>query len=180
MKIRLTLIAVLAMLIIASPMAGAKDKKKQSNRGMLESMQSVPCGVKEHGITGLGSVWASAGIQHVNSDEKLCAQYLFRTDEMDYHIRPEDMKHAVLLPIGHEGVFKIKKDRLYLKVEDSDKKTRAYQVVSMEPKKSQGEMENTSYRPANAPTEYRPPENPANRQATNRPAGSPPATPPPQ
>ncbi len=40
---------------------------------MLERMEAVPChGAKEKGVTGpAGTVWASAGITHVNSDEKL-------------------------------------------------------------------------------------------------------------
>ena len=137
------------MLVLALPsIAEGKSKKKQAQRGMLESMQSVPCGVKERGITGLGSIFGSVGIQHVNSNEKLCPQYLFRTDELDYHIRPLDTKHAVILPVGHEGEFKIKKDLLFLKVPDEDKKTREYQVVSVHPVKSEGGAESTASRPA--------------------------------
>jgi hypothetical protein len=69
----------------------------------------------------------------VNSDEKLCPQYLLRTDEMEYHIRPTDGKHPVVLPVGKEGEFKIKKDRMFLKIPDGDHKTRTYQVVAMKP-----------------------------------------------
>jgi hypothetical protein len=93
----------------------------------------------------------------VNSNEKLCPQYLFRTDELDYHIRPVDLKHAVLLPIGHEAEFKIKKDRLYLRVVDEDKKTREYLVVAVEQVKPQGGIQSTTYRPTDRPVEYRPP-----------------------
>jgi hypothetical protein len=35
-------------------------------------------------------------------------QYLLRTDKMDYEIRPLDLKHATLLPVGTEDQFKIK------------------------------------------------------------------------
>ncbi len=123
---------ILLALALPGPVA-AKNKKKHAERGMLEKMEAVPCGAKESGITGLGSVFASAGIEHVNSDEKLCPQYLLRTDEMEYHIRPMDGKHPVVLPVGKEGEFKIKKDRMYLKVPDGDRKTRTYQVVAMKP-----------------------------------------------
>ena len=133
MKVKISIVVVILSLALAATIAEGKDKKKQSQRGMLESMQSVPCGAKERGVTGLGSVFASVGVEHVNSHEQLCPQYLFRTDEMEYHIRPLDLKHAALLPVGHEGEFKIKKDRLFLKVPDGEKKTRAYQVVSMQP-----------------------------------------------
>src|SRR5262249_51517943 len=133
MKFNNLLMAALALSLTFPSIAEGKNKKKQSPRGMLESMQSVPCGVRERGLSGLGSIFGSVGVQHVNSNEKLCPQYLLRTDELEYHIRPLDMKHAALLPVGHEAEFKIKKDRLFLKVPDGDKKTRPYQVVSMEP-----------------------------------------------
>ncbi|HYU45199.1 MAG TPA: hypothetical protein VEK84_03355 [Terriglobales bacterium] len=159
--------AVLLVLALPSVVEG-KHKKKQVPRGMLESMQSVPCGVKERGLTGLGSIFGSVGVQHVNSNEKLCPQYLLRTDELDYHIRPLDMKHAVLLPIGHEGEFKIKKDRMFLKVPDEDKKARAYQVVSVEPVKSQAGAESTAYRFQDKPTGSRPTDRTADRVANQK------------
>jgi hypothetical protein len=131
MKTEALLIATL-VLVVAVP--AAAGKKKPPERGMIEKMEAVPCGAKERGLTGLGSVFASAGIEHVNSDEKLCPQYLLRSDEMEYHIRPLDKKHPVILPVGHEGEFRIDKDRLYLKVsDDGDRKTRPYQVVAMKP-----------------------------------------------
>ncbi len=171
MKSRALLMTVLAFMMVVPTIATAKNKKKQSHRGMLESMQSLPCGVKEHGFTGLGGLWASIGIQHVQSDEKLCPQYLFRTDEMDYHIRPVDMKHAKLLPVGQEGEYKIKKNFLFLKI--GDKKARPYRVVSMEPSKPQN-TESTSYTPVHhSMPEHQSPQGPPNRQAANQ-AGSPP------
>jgi len=123
---------LLGIVLIALPLMGAK-KKKQPERGMLEKMEAVPCGAKEKGFTGLGSVFASAGIQDVHSIEKLCPQYLLKTDEMEYHIRPTDGKHPVILPVGKEGEFKIKKDHMFLKVPDGDQKTRTYQVVAIQP-----------------------------------------------
>jgi hypothetical protein len=148
MRVQKTIVAVALLILFVPSMARAKEKKGQ--RGMLENMQAVPCGAKERGVTGLGSVFASVGVQHVDSNEKLCPQYLLRTDEMDYRIRPLDTKHAAVLPIGHEAEFKIKKDRLYLRVVDGDKKTLEYQVVAMQP--PEGKVENSAYRsPATAP-----------------------------
>lgn len=111
----------------------AAAKKKQSNRAMIEKMEAVPCGARERGLAGLGSLWGSIGVTHVNSDEKLCPHYLLRTDEMEYEIQPTDGKHPVILPVGKEGVFKIKKDRMMLKIPDGDHKTRSYHVVGMKP-----------------------------------------------
>lgn len=132
--------------------SGRQEGKNQPDRGMLEKMEAVPCGAKQRGITGLGSVFASAGLEHVNSDEKLCPEYLLRTDEMEYQIRPTD-KHPVVLPVGHEGEFKLKKDRLFLKVPDGDRKTRAYQVVSMKPLETEGNLHNSGDKPQGMPAE---------------------------
>ena len=127
-----TSVILTLVLVAAVPLTVTAKKKDPPERAMLEKMDAVPCGAKEQGLTGLGSVWASAGITHVNSDEKLCPQYLLRTDEKEYEIRPTDGKHPTLLPVGHEGEFKIKNNRMFLTVEDGgDRKTRTYQVVSI-------------------------------------------------
>jgi hypothetical protein len=138
-------------LALAVPLS-AGPKKKVATRGMLEKMEAVPCGAKQRGLTGLGSIWASAGITHVNSDEKLCPQYLLRTDDMDYHIQPTDKKHPVVLPIGQEAEYKLKNDKMYLKVPEGDHKTRTYLVVAMEPNNHQDtSAQNTSSRPSDKP-----------------------------
>ena len=135
---------VIVLVVGAVPLSTNAGKKKELERGMLEKMEAVPCGAKERGFTGLGSIWASAGITHVNSDERLCPQYLLRTDEMDYEIRPTDGKHPVVLPVGHEGEFKIKKDVMLLKFEDGDGKTRTYKVVAENPTNSNGNSQSAS------------------------------------
>jgi hypothetical protein len=134
MNIKGTFVLLLA-LISAIPLSAHDNKKKDGiERGILEKMDAVPCGAKQTGLAGLGTLWASAGITHVNTNEKLCPQYLLRTDEMDYEIRPIDLKHATILPIGKEGEFKIKKDEMILTMsEGSDQKARSYEVVSMNP-----------------------------------------------
>jgi hypothetical protein len=158
MRTKASLITVisLALALGASSIAEGKDKKKPE-RGMLESMQSVPCGAKERGVNGLGSIFGSVGVEHVNSHEQLCPQYLLRTDAMDYHIRPIDLKHAEVLPVGQEAVFKIKKGQMLLRVPDGEKdkykKEQSFQVVSMQPSKSDSEVESTNYKPADKPAE---------------------------
>jgi len=107
--------------------------KKHRDRAMIEKMEAVPCGAKERGLTGLGSVFGSVGATHVNSDEKLCPQYMLRTDDMEYDIRPIDHKHPVILPVGKEGEFKISKDVMEMRIPDGDHKKRRYQVVAMKP-----------------------------------------------
>jgi hypothetical protein len=128
-------LAFVLVLVSAIPMSANGNKKKGGNeRGILEKMEAVPCGAKQVGLAGLGTLWASAGITHVNSTEKLCPQYLLRTDEMDYEIRPIDLKHATILPLGKEGEFKIRKNEMILTMSDgADQKPRDYEVVSMDP-----------------------------------------------
>ena len=126
-----TLLITMFALIFAVP-AFAGDKK-HANRAMIEKMDAVACGAKERGLTGLGSVFASIGATHVDSDEKLCPQYLLRTDDMEYQIRPLDHKHPVILPVGKEGEFKISKDVMEMRIPDGDHKKRRYQVVGMKP-----------------------------------------------
>jgi hypothetical protein len=133
MKIKSALIVLVAF-ASALPLSANDKKQKDFQRGMLEKMEAVPCGAKQRGLSGLGTLWASAGVTHVNTDEKMCPQYLLRTDKMDYEIRPLDLKHATLLPVGTEGQFKIKdKDILLTMPEGGDRKTRSYEVVSMNP-----------------------------------------------
>jgi hypothetical protein len=126
-----TLLVVMSALLLAVPAFG-KDKK-HNDRAMIERMEAVPCGAKERGITGLGSVFGSIGATHINSDEKLCPQYVLRTDDMEYHVRPLDHKHPAILPIGKEGEVKISKDVLVMRIPDGDHKKRRYQVVVMKP-----------------------------------------------
>jgi len=82
------------------------------------------------GLAGLGGFGASIGVTKVTSQDKLCPQYLVRTDTMEYHIRPMDKKHPTVPPVGHEALFQIHNDRMFLRVEDLDKKVRQYQVVA--------------------------------------------------
>jgi hypothetical protein len=137
MNYKLGSLLVLLALICASPASAHGKKKKASDRGVLEKMQAVPCGAKQTGLAGLGSLWASAGVTHINTNEKLCPQYLLRTDGMDYVIRPIDLKHATILPIGKEGAFRIDKNEMILTMsEGSDTKPTRYEVVSMDPANS--------------------------------------------
>jgi hypothetical protein len=44
-----------------------------------------------------------------------------------------DHKHPVILPVGKEGVFKISKDVMEIRIPDGDHKKRRCQVVAMKP-----------------------------------------------
>jgi hypothetical protein len=125
---------VLVLALVSAIPASAHNKKKDQQRAMLQKMEAVPCGANQKGLSGLGSFWASVGITHMSSSEKLCPQYLVLTDQMEYEIRPTDLKHAVILPVGHEAVIRIKKDHMLLRVVNGDdRKTRSYEVVAINP-----------------------------------------------
>jgi len=143
-------VAIAVLLAGTFPATASAKKKKVAPRGMLESMQSVPCGAKQRGLAGLGSLWASVGLTHVNSDEKLCPQYLVRTDDMDYEIRPKNTKHAAILPVGQEVQLKLKKDHMDVKVADGGKTT-TYIVVAMRPVGQDDNAQSSSYRPLEKP-----------------------------
>ncbi|HUN60999.1 MAG TPA: hypothetical protein VMU53_03365 [Candidatus Sulfotelmatobacter sp.] len=134
MNLRIPMVLAFVLLV---PIGAPAKKKSPPDRAMLEKMEAVPCGAKQKGLSGLGSFWASVGITDVHSNEKLCPQYLLRTDDMDYKIRPMDMKHPLVLPVGHEVIFKISKDRMFVRVPDGDdkhiKKMQPYEVVAAEP-----------------------------------------------
>jgi hypothetical protein len=171
MRIKLAVTVAFALACIFPMTANAKKKKVQP-RGMLESMQSVPCGAKQRGLAGVGSIWASVGVTHVNSTEKLCPQYLVRTDDMDYEIRPKDMKHPEMLPIGQEVEIKLKKDHMDVRLPDGGK-TLSYIVVSMQPANQGSGAVSGAARPTDSgssasssasiaaqPTDRKPPEKP--------------------
>ena len=128
LKSSMALAVTLAVVIPIS----ADAKKKPPNRAVLEKMEAVPCGAKQRGLSGLGSFWASVGITDIHSTEKLCPQYVVRTDDMDYRVQPENLKHPDVLPIGREVVFKIEKDHMLMSVADSGKKMKKYEVVAMD------------------------------------------------
>ena len=54
-------------------------------------------------------------------------------------------KHPTVLSVGQEGEFKLKKDRMFLRMaEGGDHKTRTYQVVGMKPTNPDSAPQNSS------------------------------------
>lgn len=105
-------------------------------KGQLLSMESVSCGYAEKsGNTFKGEILGTNG-GHKNTEEVLCQEYVLKSDQVMYRIRPRDEKHPVLLPVGQTAEFRTDKDKLLLKVEELDGKERAYIVVSMTPVES--------------------------------------------
>jgi hypothetical protein len=117
----------------AVPPAPAKDKPAYE-RGVLLQMDSTNCGFAEKGGKTLtGEILGTDG-QHKNTQEVLCQEYILKSDRLIYRIRPKDDKHPALLPVGESAEFRIHKDKMLLRVPESDGKEREYIVVSMTPR----------------------------------------------
>jgi hypothetical protein len=113
--------------------APAKDKPA-SERGVLLQMDSTHCAFAEKGSkTVAGEILGTDG-QHKNTQEVLCQEYILKSERLIYRIRPKDDKHPTLLPVGESAEFRIHKDRMLLRVPESDGKEREYIVVSMTPR----------------------------------------------
>src|ERR1700736_1394843 len=126
------------LLVIAASLqniapAPAKDKPTYE-RGMLLQMDSTHCGYAEKdGKTLAGEILGTDG-QHKNTQEVLCQEYILKSDRLIYRIRPKDDKHPTLLPVGEAAEFRIHRDKMLLRVPESDGKEREYIVVSMTPR----------------------------------------------
>src|SRR5260370_39479743 len=126
------LLVIAASLQSVAP-APAKDKPAYE-RGVLLQMDSTHCGYAEKdGKTLTGEILGTDG-QHKNTQEVLCQEYILKSDRLIYRIRPKDDKQPTLLPVGEAAEFRIHKDKMLLRVPESDGKEREYIVVSMTPR----------------------------------------------
>jgi hypothetical protein len=120
------------MFLILGSFAVAKDEPVFHQTGTITNMDAVTCGVDENsGKSFAGEILGTDGA-HKKSREMLCQEYVLRTDHVMYRIRPRDDKHPVLLPVGEQAQFRIKKDKLLLAVPELDGKEREYSVTSMQ------------------------------------------------
>jgi len=134
---------VLALALIAS-VAQAKGSRHYQT-GKLVRMESVKCGTDAKDAKSFAGEMLGTDSQHMKTKELLCQQYVVQSDSVIYTIRPKDDKHPALLPIGEEAQFRLDKDKILLRVEDSDDKEREYFVVSMTP--NDGSAQNSASRP---------------------------------
>jgi hypothetical protein len=122
-----------AVLLLSAFSLSAKDRPAYE-KGVLAQMDSTTCGYAEKdGKTLAGEIFGTDG-QHKKTQETLCQEYLLRGERVTYRIRPKDDKHPALLPIGETAEFRIHKDKLLLRVPESDGKEREYIVLSMTPR----------------------------------------------
>ena len=126
---RAFIVAGLGLLSAATILA--KDPPSY-DKGVLLSMSSSSCGMAEKGSkTVAGEILGTDG-EHKNTQEVLCQEYTLQGDRIIYHVRPVDMKHPQLLPVGDTVQFRIHKDKMYILDREGDTKEREYNVISMD------------------------------------------------
>src|SRR6202140_318089 len=124
---------VAALLFTAAMVVQAKEPPAYE-KALLVQMDSSACGYAEKdGKTIAGEIFGTDG-QHKNTKQVLCQEYVLQTDRGTYRIQPKDDKHPVLLPVGETAQFRIHKDKMLLRVPETDGKEREYIVVSMTPR----------------------------------------------
>jgi len=124
---------IVASLLLAAAATPAKDKPAYE-RGTLLQMDSASCGMAEKASKTLAGEILGTDGQHKQTQQVLCQEYTLQTERVTYRIRPREDKHPVLLPIGETAEFRIHKDKLLLRVVESQDKEREYIVVSMTPR----------------------------------------------
>ncbi|HXM96464.1 MAG TPA: hypothetical protein VOA64_19775 [Candidatus Dormibacteraeota bacterium] len=139
MKVKNTLIVL--VLMGSSSVIGQAKEHGDYQKGTLLQMDSSSCGYSEKdGKTLLGQIVGTDG-QHKKTQEVLCQEYILQSDRIIYRIRPKDDKHPVLLPVGETAQFRIRKDKMILRVPESDGKEREYVVISMTPRAESHDMQ---------------------------------------
>jgi hypothetical protein len=118
-----------AALACVSAAFGKEPKAYQA--GKIVEMNSVQCGTAESYGQSLAGEMSGTDSGSKKTPEPLCREYLLEAEHVIYRIRPREQKHAVLLAIGQKAQFRIRKDKLLLRIEDLDDKEREYIVVSM-------------------------------------------------
>ena len=122
---------ILGSMLLVGAMAVAKDKSYET--GSLKEMTSVECGYEQK--TGGSFVGDLLGTDssHSKARKTFCQEYVLETSHTVYRIRPREEKHPALLPVGEKAEFRMKKDRMVLRVPEGDNKEREYEVVSASP-----------------------------------------------
>lgn len=122
---------LLVSVLLAATFAVASDKNYQT--GSLKEMTSVECGVDQKSGTSFVGDLIGTDNSHTQARKTFCAEYVLETAQTVYRIRPREQKNPALLPVGQTAQFRMKKDRMVLRVPEGDNKEREYDVVSMAP-----------------------------------------------
>jgi hypothetical protein len=123
-------LAITSLILAAASAATAKDPPSYDKATLL-SMNASSCGTAEKGSKTVAGELLGTDGEHKNTQEVLCQEYVLQGDRIVYHVRPTDMKHPRLLPVGDAVRYRIEKDKLYILDREGDTKERQYSVTSM-------------------------------------------------
>ena len=131
-----------ALIVVVLCTAVLHAKNASRNRlGVLLRMESVPCGVAEASGFSKALLGAPVPAQAPAQDDRLCQEYVLRSEGLYYRIRSRDRKHPVLLPIGEQAQFHLHRDRMLLQVEDFDSKPYEFSVLAIVPENHGGRFQ---------------------------------------
>ena len=121
---------VLIVVVMCTAVLSARNASR-NRLGVLLRMESVPCGAVEASAFSKAVLGAPAPVPV--QDDRLCQEYVLRSEGLYYRIRSRDRKHPVLLPIGEQAQFRLHRDRMLLQVEDFDSKSYEFTVLAIVP-----------------------------------------------
>lgn len=122
---------VFVSMLLVGTFAVANDKNYE--KGTLKEMTSVECGLDQKNSKSFVGDLLGTDSGHSQARKTFCQEYVLETAHTVYHIRPREQKNPALLPVGESAQFRMKKDRMVLRVPEGDNKEREYDVVSMSP-----------------------------------------------
>jgi hypothetical protein len=123
---------MVAGLVLLSATATLAKEPPSYDKAVLLSMNASSCGTAEKGSKTVAGELLGTDGEHKNTEEVLCQEYLLQGDRIVYHVRPTDMKHPRLLPVGDSVQYRIHKDKMYILDREGDTKEREYSVTSMQ------------------------------------------------
>jgi hypothetical protein len=121
---------ILCVVLGLAAVGFAKDPKAYLT-GKLVQMDSVQCGPDS----------SSKPTQQLP-----CQEYVLQADRVTYRLRPRDVKHTVLLPVGEPAQFRLQKDKMLLRMDALDSKEHEYIVVSVAPRSDSSSADATPTR----------------------------------
>jgi len=124
-------LTVVVIVLASIPLASAKDASNY-DKGVLLSMDSSSCGTTEKGAKTVKGKILGTDSEHQSTQEVLCQEYILQGDHIIYRIRPTDVKHRNLLPVGDTIQYRIHKDKMYVLDREGGSKEREYSVISMQ------------------------------------------------
>ena len=118
------------LVLLSATVALAKDPPSYDKATLL-SMNASPCGTAEKGSKTITGELLGTDGEHKNTEQVLCQEYVLQGDRIVYHVRPTDMKHPRLLPVGDSVQYRVHKDKKYILDREGDTKEREYSVTAM-------------------------------------------------